>query len=205
MRIAEQAHRAESAELWQKLNRSLTEKVGKTVKVDTRTITGYEEGLYAWLAVRHEKKQDNFGIVEMGGASSQITFPCAKCREKDDSVRTVMLGGKPFSIYSYSYLGLGQDEASKTLGLPNACAYGVGSQKPGWQMNQCAEQISLKTTQGLLDPYNYHDGQRGTYHALPKERSDVASWFLTGAFNYMNSCDVGICCHSKGDCYTQTT
>lgn len=193
MRIAEQENRGASAELWKTLEHKLIEKVGKSVAVATRTITGYEEGLYAWLAVRKEKNHNQFGIVEIGGSSSQVTFPCSQCDGADDATRTVMVEGRPLQIYSYSFLGLGQNEAPRTLGVPPSCEYGIGSVDPAWKAEDCADRISIMDVQGIRDPYNYNGNERGTHNRVPIHRADVADWFLTGAFNYMKDSEFNTC------------
>lgn len=116
MRIAEQEGREKSIELWKNLKQKLQTRVGGAVEVTTRTLTGYEEGLYAWLAVREQKKRgtagvslweqkkrNTFGIAEMGGASTQVAFPCSKCDGSDDAIKTIMIDGSPLRIYSYSF------------------------------------------------------------------------------------------------------
>jgi hypothetical protein len=74
MRIAEQEHPERSLELWTMVKRKLQAKVGATVKGSTRTLTGFEEGLYAWLAVSQTTKTYDFGMVEMGGLRRKLPF-----------------------------------------------------------------------------------------------------------------------------------
>ncbi len=205
MRIAEQENRDSSEALWKSLKKKLKKKVGETASVDTRTITGFEEGLYAWLTVREDKKRDNFGIVEMGGASSQVTFPCPDCANTTNAVRTVMLEGKPLKIYSYSFLGLGQDEAPKSLGLPPSCAYGIGLEEPGWTSGECTDRITVMNDHSIRDPYNYKGDKRGTGNLVPVKKARVENWFLTGAFNYMKDGEFADCCLEKGDCFGKDT
>jgi hypothetical protein len=197
MRLAEQANRAKSLALWTTLKQKLQAKVGAEVVVKTQTLTGYEEGLYAWLAVREQKKQNDFGIAEMGGASSQVTFPCPTCDAKDDATKIIQLNGQPLQIYSYSFLGLGQDEAPKTLGFSSSCAYGIGTVQANWKPSDCAQQIALTEKQGLRDPYNFNGKQRGTYRQIPTDRAAVKNWVLTGAFNYFKESDMTSCCVNK--------
>ncbi len=203
MRIAENENRERSQQLWQMLEQKLQVKIGKSVKVNTRTLSGYEEGLYAWLAVRENATNNEFGILEMGGASSQITFPCPECDITDDAVKAVMLGDETIQIYSYSFLGLGQDEAPKTLGFPDSCAYGVGATQTGWKPEQCTQQISVKDTKGIIDPYNFDGDGRRTYDNPTAYNRDIEKWYLTGAFNYMKASNINTCCLNKGDCYNQ--
>lgn len=211
MRIAEHENAAMSKALWTSLQRKLQARLGPDVRVAARTLTGFEEGLYAWLAVRESRGDSRFGIAEMGGASAQVAFPCPGCDTNDDAVRTVMVKGQALRMYSYSFLGLGQDEAPKTLGLPPTCAYGVGLQVAGWQRGDCASRIDLAGAAGLKDPYNFDTRAaaaarvRGTARAIPTARADVGGWVLTGAFNYMSPKAVGECCQNQNACYEAPT
>ncbi|MEE9304158.1 MAG: hypothetical protein V3U84_10270 [Thiotrichaceae bacterium] len=203
MRIAEQENRYRSSVLWKKLKQKLQARLGSSVKVNTRTLSGYEEGLYAWLAVRKNNKGQQFGIAEMGGASSQVTFPCEHCDTTNDAVKTITLAGKPMKIYSYSFLGLGQDEAPKTLGLPTSCAYGIGTIKKNWKEADCAHKISIHNEHGFRDPYNFKQHKKGIHNQLPKYISGIKNWYLTGAFNHMDNSQIKTCCLNKGKCYNE--
>lgn len=205
MRIAEQENRAVSATLWSNLKQKLQAKVGNNVAVNARTLTGFEEGLYAWLAARSEQKDNQFGIVEMGGASTQIAFPCTQCNAADEAVKTVLVDGKPLQMYSYSFLGLGQDEAPKSLGLTSACAYGVKTIMPTWQENMCAQSIRLTDKLGIRDPYNFAGNQRGAHEQVPSRLADAGKWYLTGAFNYMDDKNIDTCCGGTDKCFEEQT
>ncbi|MCV6589841.1 MAG: hypothetical protein OIF57_12550 [Marinobacterium sp.] len=214
MRIAEQENRQRSNELWNMLEVRLQQEVGSAAKVDTRTLTGFEEGLFAWLALRETKDSsstdgNNYGIAEMGGASAQITFPCADCDNSQNAVRTVMVDGKPVKMYSYSYLGLGQDEAPKTLtengSVPSDCAWNVGATQADWKPPMCGAEIHLTDSDGVKDPYNYENGQQGAHNEPPIAAKGPKQWFLTGAFAYMKPTDVSECCEQGAACYNQVT
>ena len=187
MRLAEQTNAAGSELLWNKLNKALSQSVG--MEVTARTISGFEEGLYAWLAIREgnageeqagEEQSDNrFGMVEMGGASAQLTFPCEDCTES----RVVRVKGRDVAIASYSFLGWGQDEAWKKFGADAACARGAGKDNPAWQVSDCASSIPVshwnESTTG------------GTSHDL--------RWYLAGAFRYMQENDIEHFCRQGLD------
>lgn len=211
MRIAEHEDPVRSRQLWADLQRKLQARVGPQARVVARTLTGFEEGLYAWLAVRESRADSRFGIAEMGGASAQVAFPCPGCDPADDAVRTVLVKGQALRMYSYSFLGLGQDEAPRTLGMPASCAHGVGLTLPGWQRSDCAGRIDLGGEAGLKDPYNFDTrpaaaaAVRGTARAIPTERADVGAWVLTGAFNYMSPQAVDECCLNRNACYEAPT
>lgn len=208
MRVAEQENREQSRLLWQSVKAKLATRLGPFVQVTARTLTGFEEGLYAWLAVRDGRAGDTrFGIVEMGGASAQVAFPCPGCEPGDDAVRVLRLDGRALTFYSYSFLGLGQDEAPKVLGVPPACAYGVKLALPGWARADCAGRIDLQAASGagLVDPYNHAGPKKGTSRSIPTGRADVSQWLLTGAFNYHDADAVDRCCGSRGACFNEAT
>ena len=87
---------------------------------DAMTIAGAYEGLYGWMAVNYIQDQfdpagDREGIMEMGGASTQIAF-----LSNDGGSRTLyrQFNGKKYVIYSKSFLGFGQNSIFQTvLGL----------------------------------------------------------------------------------------
>lgn len=79
------------------------------------TISGRYEGLYAWIAANYEKlkgtglQQENTkGILEIGGASMQITFADKSIDNTDYHVNMDGL-----NIYTRSYLGGGADSIFK--------------------------------------------------------------------------------------------
>ena len=101
MRLAEKQDARNSALLWKKLNSRLSEKLG--IRVTTRTLTEYEEGLYSWLALRELRADGDFGVAEMGGASLQVTFPCPFC----ETATQVRVKDQIVAVYGHSFSGLG--------------------------------------------------------------------------------------------------
>lgn len=179
MRLAEQRNPRAAALLWAMLKRKLG---GKTrAPVSTRTLSGFEEGLYAWLSIRATQSDDDFGVVDMGGASVQVTFPCTAC---SNSV-PVRVGHRTVSIVSVSFLGLGQDEAWRKYGQRPACRRGAGRDDPGWNGNLCTRGIAL--TDGRKD-----------LSSIPHRRSDANRWFLGGALQYLQPADVERYCRAGG-------
>lgn len=92
------------------------------------TITGQMEGLYAWLDVNYlantfQKQQPTLGLIDMGGASTQIAFETAD-RNNSTAKMKVAVGGHVYRVFSTSFLGLGQDQARGSMGnqfLASAC------------------------------------------------------------------------------------
>ncbi|MDF1683472.1 MAG: multidrug DMT transporter permease [Legionellaceae bacterium] len=82
--------------------------------VDAKTITGREEGVFAWLAVNHEQNtlstgvEEEVGVMDMGGASVQIVTPVASSDgiNPDDLVH-VKLDHQDLTLFVRSFLGLG--------------------------------------------------------------------------------------------------
>lgn len=89
--------------------------------VEARTITGKEEGLFGWLAANYElgalndtPNHDLVGVMDMGGASVQVSFPIQNTDgiNAQDLVQ-VKVGGKNIQLFVHSFLGLGQVEVAK--------------------------------------------------------------------------------------------
>jgi len=204
MRMAEQQQPEKSRILWNNVKLALSQKVGDKIPVLARTLSGFEEGLYAWLSVFQQRNgNSNFGIAEMGGASAQVAFFCKNC----PGSRPVFLsGGKSINIYSYSFLGLGGDVASEIFGVSPQCAYAANVSTPKWNQKMCADTINLKTPAGIKDPFNYRNGKKGPNVKLPLENAKGIEWYLTGAFAFLGTqLSVDKCCMAKGDCFEPST
>lgn len=76
-----------------------------TDSVDVKTISGKEEGAYSWAAynyISHQFKDELDGILELGGASTQIAYQDVNLNNAN-----ITIGGKAYPVYSQSYpLGL---------------------------------------------------------------------------------------------------
>jgi hypothetical protein len=180
MRLAEQKNPIGSESLWDMLNHELKSRVN--MNVTTRTLSGYEEGLFAWLAEREGQDGDGFGVVEMGGASIQVVFPCSQC----DGSRLVRVKGGEVEIFSHSFLGWGQNIAWQNFGFSAACERGAGVINPEWAVSDCSIQMT-GFTGVAIEP-------------LKRIRTaDIQHWFLSGAFRYMNNDDIDSFCRRGQD------
>lgn len=175
MRVAETQDARNSALLWKKLNKRLSKKMG--MKVTTRTLNDYEEGLYAWLAVRELEANGDFGVAEMGGASLQVTFPCPLC----ETARPVRVKDQILPVFSHSFLGWGQDEAWKKTRDFRACAWGAGLKNKDWRVNDC-EAAMLEFSHAAADVERVVKSSTGF------------RWYLTSAFRYMQDTDIDYYC-----------
>ncbi|XP_066188674.1 ectonucleoside triphosphate diphosphohydrolase 8-like [Sylvia atricapilla] len=96
-----------------------------------RILTGSEEGSFGWITVNylletlvkfsfaeqweHPQNTEVLGALDLGGASTQITFqPGVPVQNSDTSV-FFRLYGTNYSLYSHSYLCYGQSQALKRL------------------------------------------------------------------------------------------
>ncbi len=180
MRIAEQQNAEASGRFWKMLNARLAETLG--VPVITRTLSEYEEGLYAWLALGESQADANFGIAEMGGASIQVAFPCGTC----EGARKVRVKGRTMKVFGHSFLGWGQDEAWNRFGHVPACKRGAGVGNPGWRIEDCGAAMA------------------GFAHAAAEvkgyiKKADGLRWRLTDAFRYMRDSDIENFCKKGVD------
>lgn len=89
---------------------------------EVRTTDGSaEEGLWTWIDVndryRSAFNKDNapVGVVEMGGSSLQITYPIMAAADPGANIYPVSINGRSLNVFSRTYLGLGQDDARKTM------------------------------------------------------------------------------------------
>lgn len=83
------------------------------------TISGRMEGLYDWLDVNYlleniQKNQKTVGSIDMGGASTQIAF-LTHNQSKPDDILTFIINAQKYTVFSKSFLGLGQDEARNNM------------------------------------------------------------------------------------------
>ena len=180
MRLAEQYDAQATGLIWRMLNEELVTTLG--VPVTTRTLTGYEEGLYAWLAQSEARADVDFGITEMGGGSVQIAFPCPSCED----ARKVRVKDRAMDIYSRSFLGWGQDEAWQAFGRTPACAWGAGLNDPAWESADCAAAMT-----------GFANAASGV--AWLVQSAGQLRWFRTDAFRYMRESDIENFCRKGID------
>lgn len=120
---------------------------------EIKTIEGKMEGVYAWLTVNYLSQsfnqQKTTGILEMGGASTQIAFekidegtesPC----QDIETTSCLHINGKMHQVFSVSFLGLGQNTALKfinTMQNADVCypkGYPNIQNTKGFDFDQCA-------------------------------------------------------------------
>ncbi|KAL5967898.1 Ectonucleoside triphosphate diphosphohydrolase 1, partial [Taenia solium] len=121
---------------------------------DVRIMSGRDEGIYAWITVNYLTKKlgsrnvppvdekQTIGALDLGGASTQITFvPENDKPAPHTSIRHLF--GKAYNLYSYSYLCYGKSAAEKRI-----WAEIIGNQNASEIDNPCFHQgnnIVVKT------------------------------------------------------------
>ena len=94
----------------------------KVERSKVSVISGEDEGALGWLSINYlmgrlkgmpNESKGTVGGVEMGGASSQVTF----LSPDRNAVKAYKLrvAGETYPLYTHSYLGYGQEEARKKV------------------------------------------------------------------------------------------
>lgn len=83
--------------------------------IQARTITGREEGVFAWLAINYqlgaltENNTTMAGVMDIGGASVQVAFPVYDRSDiNSDDLIELSIYGRSLTLFTHSFLGLGQ-------------------------------------------------------------------------------------------------
>lgn len=135
--------------------------------ISARTLSGQEEGIYTWLTVNTLKNNQIKlgGILEIGGASLQLTYPCGEHDQEclSNAVK-VFYHNNTVNLFSHSWLGLGRTEAFRIYNVEKGfpCNPAADSEnKSPFDYDQCLASIAESFTQNadgdfvLLDPLNY--------------------------------------------------
>lgn len=121
MRYAEALHGADAVARFYGRIRDAIARKGYGVG-EVRTARGArEEGLWTWVHLNDSQHAvftsdaAPVGIIEVGGSSTQFSFPVTGAPDPDANVYQVTINGRSFSVFCRSYLGLGQDDARKAM------------------------------------------------------------------------------------------
>lgn len=111
---------------------------------DAQTIEGLDEAIYAWTAANfNQPVKEPRGIVEVGGASTQVVFPFSGTNPNKVSLT---IDGKVYDLYAYSYPKHGENESVDllkrlALGDQSVCATKVDAPRTKSTFNQCVNYI----------------------------------------------------------------
>lgn len=90
------------------------------------TISGQMEAFYGWMEVNYransfENNATTLGAIDMGGASTQISFETQDPNKPEDVI-SFNFAGKKYAVFAKSFLGLGQDQAREAILTDNDAA-----------------------------------------------------------------------------------
>ncbi|NUU64609.1 hypothetical protein HQN64_00590 [Enterobacteriaceae bacterium BIT-l23] len=133
-----------TADMQEKIYRSIQQTVKDEGYRQGRigTIDGWEEGAFAWVHLNQlaglTGTDNTQGIIEVGGASTQITFDSKNASLS--GTHPLKLKGKTYYLWSRSLLGFGansiRDEVDKKEGKKACYPQGYQNSK-GFDFNQC--------------------------------------------------------------------
>ncbi|RID57585.1 hypothetical protein BRARA_F00950 [Brassica rapa] len=157
-------------------------------------ISGSDEGIYAWVVANHALGSlggdplQTTGIVELGGASTQVTFVSSE-HVPSEFLRTITYGNVSYRIYSHSFLNLGQDAAHEKL-WESLNSLAANSTEKGIVTDPC-------TPKGyILDKNSTVEGI-----VLPEESKFTDSLQAAGNFSKCRSAAFNILQEGKEKCH----
>lgn len=155
--------------------------------IEAKTITGQDEGIFGWLSVNYKlgrlqsSDKSLVGVMDMGGASVQISFPMKDEQPvSSEEVVEIDVYGRHIELFSHSFLGLGQNEVmhqylnepscfSPAYVLPDGLL-GIGD------AYRCADRVSL-----LLNVVH----QVKDIIQAPLSANPVSDWYTIGGLSYL--------------------
>lgn len=154
--------------------------------IEAKTISGQEEGVYAWLAAnKHLKNQGvdpnkSLAIMDMGGASVQVVFPVAQARNASDYIK-VTVDGEQKTLFVHSFLGLGRELVMSQMLEKNVC-YSEGYPMPDKSLGQgdayaCSQKVSVLVN-------DVHEASKVVKPAVYAEETDK-DWYVIGGLAYL--------------------
>ncbi|CAN8305251.1 unnamed protein product [Cochlearia groenlandica] len=157
-------------------------------------ISGSDEGIYAWVVANHAlgslggEPLQTTGIVELGGASAQVTFVSSE-RVPPEFSRTITYGNVSYHIYSHSFLNFGQDVAHEKLweSLHNSDA---NSTRKGIVTDPCSPKGYILDTNSQKDLSGF----------LAEERKFTTSLQAAGNFSKCRSATFAMLREGKEKC-----
>ena len=116
MRLVEARNPAAAAAIYDSARSTMARSGLRLGRIET--LSGVDEGLFAWLDLNelagnfNADRTATLGLLEIGGASTQIAFAT---RAQDSRAVSVTVKGKSYRVLSLSWLGLGQDQARLSM------------------------------------------------------------------------------------------
>ncbi|KAG8572833.1 hypothetical protein GDO81_012179 [Engystomops pustulosus] len=178
-----------------------------------KIITGQEEGVYGWITVNYlmgnflEKNiwstwvrpdgAETTGALDLGGASTQISFIPEKSEQNPNNTLEVTLYGYKYNVYTHSYQCYGRDESEKRL----LASLAQSSQGKPYVENPCYPRnyrvnLTMNHIFGSLCSASYRPATYNAEHLINfVGRGEPAQCMekVSNLFNYKS-------CHGKQDC-----
>lgn len=137
-------------------------------------ITGSDEGLYAWVVANYAlgtlggDPYKTTGIIELGGASAQVTFVSNEPVPPEFS-RTLEYGNATYHLYSNSLLHFGQNvafDSLKELLISSGVKLATGTRKREVTLDPCTPKGYAENASSLnLSPDSLAQKYSSTFHA----------------------------------------
>ncbi|XP_044051899.1 ectonucleoside triphosphate diphosphohydrolase 2-like isoform X2 [Siniperca chuatsi] len=159
-------------------------------------LSGQEEGAYGWVTANYllenfvkydfvgrwlKPDRETIGALDLGGASTQITFETSEKVENKDNVMELKLYGQTYRLYTHSFLCYGQEQFLRKL-----LAHLITSQGMNPQVNHpCYPQhfnISIKLGEDVFD-------SPCTKNYRPAQFNPQMSVSVVGTGDYQNCLD----------------
>ncbi|MCH9717485.1 MAG: multidrug DMT transporter permease, partial [Gammaproteobacteria bacterium] len=155
---------------------------------EARTITGSEEGIFAWLSVHEQLRRnpnatipDNLSVMDMGGASVQLitAVDSAQNNNTNDYV-DIHVHGKKQTLFVHSFLGLGQTLVSDQF-LDEPSCFPEGYLLPDGSLGKGDAGACVKQVSKLID--GVHAVKNVLNPALNQET--LRTWYVIEGLAYL--------------------
>ncbi len=149
---------------------------------NAKTISGREEGAFGWLAVNY--KQGAFSspdkpllsVMDMGGASVQLTFPVENTDEIDpEDLFSIDVQGRHLVLYTHSFLRLGQMVFLEQFTNIESC-FSMGYELPNGSLGKGDTQTCKQAVSKIIN--TIHEVRHTVKPAMDRKASN--RWFALG-------------------------
>lgn len=154
---------------------------------DARTLSGTEEGVFAWLSVNEQQgmfalQHPAFiSVMDVGGASTQVVFSVKKDTPiASEDLVELDVHGQPIKLFSHSFLGLGAREVSHRFENQRTC-FPQGYALPNGELGQGDAVLCQQT---VFDEIDATYGIEARVKPVLKENQST-SWMVLGAVSAM--------------------
>jgi len=159
---------------------------------EARVISGQEEGVFAWIDLNYSRDRlrpgrETFGVIEIGGASSQVAFASTDFDATNSLPFTI--NGLRYQVVSISYLGLGHNEARHSMMRlignhqpgSNPCYPNSGQADVTFDAGRIKGQLSLFSEQcfDLFERVIDRVGQQTTNQPSPDNLKEIPGYVST--------------------------